>query len=347
MGKPIRATLPRKRLVLFATAASAGTLALCLISLLLLDLWAHRKFEQSAGLNRWGYRGPIVGRKAGGEYRAVALGPSTVFGYGVVWSDAFPAQLEQKLRAADTSRSHSVVNLGYNNEGAYSYRFTLRDFAYLKPDLAILYAGYSDIFGLNTNMIRRESLVFRLTGYFPLLPIVAREKIMALRYGGDLEAAYRAKNAGAVPIVFRPKSAGASAEGAPQETVSLESRPDINDPEHRKRAAAQYHDVMIQAVAAAREQGMSVLVVGQPLSGDAHAEEQRKLQEALHDRFGQTPAVAYIDLSRAVDMQNRALTFDGLHLTASGNSLVADHLLQPVLSMARRGGPGGRASDPR
>ena len=39
------------------------------------------------------------------------------------------------------------MNLAYNNEGAYSFRFTLGDYLYLDYDLAILYEGYNDLMG--------------------------------------------------------------------------------------------------------------------------------------------------------------------------------------------------------
>jgi hypothetical protein len=64
-------------------------------------------------------------------------------------------------------------------------RFTLDDFASLQPDLAILYEGYNDQGDKhNTGIFRRDSVVFRWTGYFPLLPVATREKLMALRNGG-------------------------------------------------------------------------------------------------------------------------------------------------------------------
>ena len=36
-------------------------------------------------------------------------------------------------------------NLGYNNEGADSLRFTLEDYLWLDYDAAILYEGYNDV----------------------------------------------------------------------------------------------------------------------------------------------------------------------------------------------------------
>src|SRR4051812_21414965 len=105
---------------MFGVASIGLTVALAIVTLLLIDIYLHGKFQRSAGLNVWGYRGPVVSRKAPGEFRIVVLGGSTVFGYGVKWDESFPAALERKL-AARTPRPFKVVNLGYNNEGAYSF----------------------------------------------------------------------------------------------------------------------------------------------------------------------------------------------------------------------------------
>src|SRR5262249_60952161 len=72
---------------------------------------------------------------------------------------------------------------------------------------------------------RRQSPVFRWTGYMPVLPLVFREKAMALRAGGDLDAAYRGR------AVFKPglgRRAGAAA---------LESAAAIADTVGRQLAA--------------------------------------------------------------------------------------------------------------
>ena len=144
----------------------------------------HSRFQKTGGVNVWGYRGPIVGRKRAGEHRIVMLGGSSAFGYGVSTEEAIPAQLQSMLDRSG-SAPFSVVNLGYNNEGAYSLRFTLADYLYLDYDLAILYEGYNDLIGSsepNFSVFRHESPIFRRTGYLPILPVVFREKAAALLY---------------------------------------------------------------------------------------------------------------------------------------------------------------------
>src|SRR5687768_8294397 len=86
--------LRRRRFVVFALAAIALSVGLGLSALLAVDLYLHHRAERSAGLNRWGYRGPIATGKQAGEVRIAMLGGSTMFGYGVTWSEAIPALLE-------------------------------------------------------------------------------------------------------------------------------------------------------------------------------------------------------------------------------------------------------------
>ena len=47
--------------------------------------------------------------------------------------------------ALAASGAYTVVNLAYNNEGAYSFTFTMKDYGYLDHDLVCLYEGYNDL----------------------------------------------------------------------------------------------------------------------------------------------------------------------------------------------------------
>jgi hypothetical protein len=89
--------MTRRKLIVFAFLAVTLSMVLTLIVVLGADLYLHRRAERSAGLNRWGYRGPVVGRKQAGEVRVAMLGGSTLFGYGGPWHEAVPALLERFL----------------------------------------------------------------------------------------------------------------------------------------------------------------------------------------------------------------------------------------------------------
>ena len=105
-------------------------------TLLAVEVYLLHRHEMNAGLNVWGYRGPVLDDKQDGERRVAVIGGSTAFGYGVTWPEAIPALLQQKLNEVEPGgAAYTAANLAYNNEGAYSFKYTLRDYAYLDYDL--------------------------------------------------------------------------------------------------------------------------------------------------------------------------------------------------------------------
>ena len=181
--------LSRRRRITYILVAGAIAIAVPCLGLFAVDVYLHHKFQRSGGLNIWGYRGSVVGRKKTGEYRLVMLGGSAAYGYGTTADEAIPAVLERSLsgRTVGPFNRFTAINLGYNNEGAYSFKFTLNDYLYLRYDLAILYEGYNDLMGdpraPNTAVFRHDSPIFRLTGYMPIFPIVFKEKAEAMVTG--------------------------------------------------------------------------------------------------------------------------------------------------------------------
>src|SRR5262245_266246 len=110
-------SMSRRRRWTFVALALTGSIVMPLTALLAADAFLHTRFQRTGGVNIWGYRGPIARAKQPGERRVVMLGGSAAFGYGVSWAEAIPAQLQTKIGAG---LRVSVVNLAYNNEGAYS-----------------------------------------------------------------------------------------------------------------------------------------------------------------------------------------------------------------------------------
>src|SRR5207245_6100377 len=103
----------RKRTVFFCIWIALSAAAM-LAAVLFVDLYLHHRH----GVNIWGYRGPVAARKEPGEKRIVVLGGSVVWGYGLPWNQAFPAQLLQKLeatRGANGIGRVSVLNLGFTS----------------------------------------------------------------------------------------------------------------------------------------------------------------------------------------------------------------------------------------
>lgn len=348
--------------MLFAAITMTLPIVLVFAMLLGIDIYLHGKYQRTAGVNVWGYRGPVAARKAPGEFRIAVFGGSTAFGYGVTWEESFPAVLERRLDARAPG-AYKVVNLAYNNEGAYSFTFTMKDYAYLEYDMVCLDEGYNDLMGdwraPNLSVFRHDSPIFRLTGYLPIFPIVFKEKAAALLHGDDVGALYRDEN----KTVFRPglatRTTAEVLTAAAEVGQSLErqlGRVTGEPQRHIVDAAAtgckspwqEYCRSVLEAVQYSLANGKLVLVVTQPYKTGAslrarHMEQQSEMAAMLVRRFGDDPRVAYVNLGDAIDVSDPALSFDGMHLTAAGNARFADSLVAPVVTMvARRSTPTSR-----
>lgn len=346
----MRGALTPRRKAVFALATMLMSALIACLAVLAIDLYVHHRAENSAGLNRWGYRGPVLSARVAGETRIVVVGGSTVFGYGGPWHEAAPAMLEAELRKAHPGRVINVVNLGYNNDGAYAALPTLEDYRYLDYDVVILYEGYNDQFGddgPNTQVYRRQSLVFRWTGYSPILPLVLREKATVLRHG-----AFASGTTADVRQVFRPNVVARTSATAIETAIALgdmvgrqleriDGTPGGSPAAGTDCAApwSRYCESMMRAVTYARGQGAKVLVVGQPIIPDPETaagalEQQQSLSAVLRARFGGDAGVAELDLSRSIDLADRDLTFDGMHLGLDGNRRLAQLLAPAVQKLA-------------
>ena len=343
----------RRAAVIAAALAVAATVALS--GLLLVDIYLHGRYQRSAGFNVWGYRGAPAGRKRAGEYRVVVLGGSTAYGYGVLADDAWPAALERQLRARADAPWFTVINLAYNNEGAYSFKPTLIDYDFLDEDLVVLYEGYNDLAGggvTNVQVFRHDSPIFRLTGYMPIFPIIFKEKAGAMLHGGDANGLYRHDK-----TVFHASLATRTAAGVLDATASVAQSLEAQlgkvavEPAHQvddaassgcSRAWQAYCRSITVAVEYARQRGRQAIVVTQPyLPKDAdayelHMGQQKDLAAMLRRRFGSDPDVRYVDLGVRVNLKDPLLAFDNVHLTERGNEQLAGGLVDPVVEMARR-----------
>jgi hypothetical protein len=86
------------------------------------------------------------------------------------------------------------------------------------------------------------------------------------------------------------------------------------------------------AIAFAVTKGKPVIFITQPYLSDAHVEQQANVAAMLRARFGADSRVRYVNLGRAIDLRDRQIAYDGLHLVAAGNDTIASHLVEPVLS---------------
>ena len=346
--------LTTRRKIAYASVAFLMVAIAVLSGLLLVDIYLRHRVK-SLGLNAWGYRGPAAGAKKSGETRIGTLGGSTVFGYGVAWTEAWPYYLERQINAERPQHvPATVVNLGVPRDSATTFVNTIDDYAYLKCDLVILCEGYNDLEppspvksgnpGVTHYLTwRHQSPIFRWTGYLPVLPLVLNEKAMSLMHGGDLNAAYESRE-----IVFRPGLATRVTAGALKATADLEVALErrfgqLTDGGPGASTAydstcgrwTQYCGAMQAAVRQARQRGQAVIVVTQPYLSDLHVDQQRALAASLQREFDGDSRVRYVNLGRLVDLHDPQLAYDGLHLTATGNQRLAAALVPAVLEMIR------------
>jgi hypothetical protein len=350
---------PIRRRVVFGLAAMAIAVCAASATLLAVDVYLHGRYQKSAGFNVWGYRGPAVGKKAADEFRVVVLGGSAAYGYGVSADEAIPAVLERLLRTRAQAPVFTVVNLAYNNEGAYSFKTTLEDYRWLDYDLAVLYEGYNDLADeehTNVQVFRHDSPMFRLTGYMPIFPIIFKEKAAAMLNGGDPGAMYRP----GPKTVFNASLATRAGAGVLDATAtvakSLEAQIGrlASEPVHHvDRSVASgcrnpwgsYCQSIAAAVEHARAEGRQVIVGTQPYLSvsqsvhDAHVGQQAELRAMLQRRFSADPDVRYVDFGNRLDLEDPRMSFDHMHLTVAGNQEIAAALVDPVMAMAARRRP--------
>jgi lysophospholipase L1-like esterase len=343
----------RRKLVYLAVGAIAcGLVLIPFAALLAFDVYLHHRVQYDAGVNVWGYRGPTVGRKKAGEVRVVAIGGSTAFGYGLPWNESWPYYEEQRLNQRLGGKpAVRVINLGVPTDSARTFTTTLKDYEFLDYDIVCFYEGYNDLGQDNHEFKsvtipevphyiawRYQSPVFRWTGYFPIFPLVLKEKAMAMLYKGDLNTAY------AHDIVFRPglatRTTARTLEAASAIGVAVERRfgklsnvaAPLNDATDANCGSwAQYCGAVADAVEHTIAKHKIAVVITQPFLSDLHINQQTALAAMMERRFGADPRVRYVNLGRAIDMRDTALVYDRVHLVARGNQIIADQLA-PVIA---------------
>ncbi len=353
---------PSRKSLIFGVVTVTLASLLPVVLVVGLDLYLHHRYAATGGYNIWGYRGPVLHNKRSGERRIAVLGGSTAFGYGVKSDESYPSHLERTLNDLERTAGRApvtVANLGWNGEGAFSFRFTLADYDYLNPDVVLLYSGYNDL-SPNQMVFRRESAIFRRTGYLPILPVVS---------AGWLRRRDLIPVSADDKVVFQPnladRSASQAADLARGITQALERevrRLSLADSAPPPTATSggdcgrwdDYCHWLSEAVRFALDHGRHVVVVTEPyLAGGGDAangqfDQQNAVRGMLSRRFPGESRVHYLNMGRAVDLNDTVLCYDGMHLTPPGNVRLANRLalgVQAILAEVARGD--SAASAPR
>jgi hypothetical protein len=83
-------------------------------------------------------------------------------------------------------------------------------------------------------------------------------------------------------------------------------------------------------VDAVLRQHKTAVVITQPYLSDLHVDQQLALAGMMRQRYAGNPRVVYLNLGRAIDMRDKALVYDSIHLVPRGNELIASRI-NPVL----------------
>lgn len=270
-------------------AAAAGAVVL--------DFKVHSRAQVGRGVNTWGFRGTARVNKRPRGQRIAVVGGSVAYGYGVDRSQSFPYYLEgvlnQSWREKFPGTYTDVVNLATVTDGPGSYVDTLRDYGYLHPDAVCVYDGYGAPDSAN---VRRGSFIFRHTGYLPVLPAVMR---------GD--HVWTAPERADVWPALDDRAGPAKAMSCAQ-------------------LSAAYCAAMIDTVAWTLARGVAVVVLTPAYMSARHRAQQESLAAGLHDRFAHDPRFTQVHVGPLIDLRDRDLSFDGVHLTARGNQHVAEQV---------------------
>ena len=88
-----------------------------------------------------------------------------------------------------------------------------------------------------------------------------------------------------------------------------------------------------EAAQTALQSGKRVLIVTEPYISDQHVAQQKALEAMIQMRFSNQAHLRYLNLGRTVDLRDKSLCWDGMHLTEEGNRRIAGALRQPVVDL--------------
>jgi hypothetical protein len=264
------------------------------------DVRMHKRLEREHGVNARGFRGPLRVHKIPRERRVAIVGGAAAYGYAVNWPTSLGPTLQNRLeqgwRKKYRGDKTGVVNLAELGAGASSYVETLRRYAYLAPDVVIIYDGYSATDAKPAGG-REDSAVFRRTDYLPVLPVVVTGRAPWQAPAPDVDPLLKDEAGG------DPSCAGASAS---------------------------YCKAISNAVAWSLDRNLNVVVVSPPYVSARHRRQQESLADDLARQFHSDPRFQYLAVGSNADLRDRKFSSDGVHLNAAGYEAVGERIVDTV-----------------
>src|SRR5262245_13390718 len=122
---------------------------------------ADRRYHQRDpvfGVNQWGYRGEARAEREPGEIRVALVGGSAAYEAALPNEATLASSLFFELRNAGSpsNQEYSVVNLAEPRLAADSYAATIRHYAFLDPEVVVIFDGYDRFVGLPAHARERS-----------------------------------------------------------------------------------------------------------------------------------------------------------------------------------------------
>ena len=290
------------------------------------DRMVANKFNKIyAGWNFDGYRGILKSDKKKNFKRIVTVGGSTTFGYGTTYDYAWPFLLEQKFNK--DQKKVDIANLGHLAQGIWAIKRDLKYYEYLDYDYVIFYSGYNDVnqFIQNKNSARHYNLFFKLFGYLPILNIYIYEKVNLIIHG-NLDKFYSDK---------AKKSKDDEDETTGKVIFSLDEKSNPVRTEVNKSYKCfenmityeYYFKDYKETFEYLLKNNKKIIFIHQPLISNLCYFDQKK---TIKDVLGKYPEIVQLDYNHLIDLTDLKLSLDYMHLTAEGNSILANKLYEDI-----------------
>jgi hypothetical protein len=305
-------------------ALALQMLVLAPLGLLVVDMAAHRKVERLGGVNMWGYRGPVMRQRQPNEIRIAIAGGDFAFGWGVAASETLVYGVRQLValqidRPGRPLRPVTAVNLGAAGLPLDGYAGWIERYAELRPDVIVI--ALDPVGHSNTARWRlpdRQSAIFHMTSYSPILPLVLEEK-------GALANSRLLSAAGAAAAALDRLAGPAldSTAGTTRQNVRANSPEELSAAD---RASLE------KAIRAALSIARGVVVIAPPYPGDAPSTDVA-LYTSIAAHFAADRRVRFVALGDEPAMYDEGVTLDGFHLSAAGHAAAAEIVTPAALEL--------------
>jgi lysophospholipase L1-like esterase len=286
------------------------TLIFYIFVILSIDIIVGNKINKKyQGWNFQGFRGEIKLFKKKDYKRIAFFGGSGVMGWGLNYKEAFPYVIEKKLKNLNVD----VVNLGLQGNGIAGINYDIAKYEYLDYDFAVIYNGYVDctVKGFNSSSTRLKSFFFKYFNYLPMLPLYLEEKIQ-LVLGNDLNEYYAKK----------------AKKNRNQPIICFQQKTDIKMTTSQKKKFIDHMNKFYviklnQAMSYLEKKNKKVIIVIQP----KYFDEKQEIHHSMILKNVMRYKNVYVLNLDKIDILDKKIAYDPLHLTKHGSNLIADEII--------------------